>query len=189
MSSISLPTKLTWGADCPATQVAWLPRSIPAIWPYITGTPDIKWSPVEIAWFHRAKVFHVNQHFDNDDPYLGDEFDVEELAWTPAQVVEVVRARRERQWSTRLYGTYATYGQTVTELANAGVRRSTFWRIADWNLDAHMADATLWGDVYAGQWASPTSNPHTLIPGSDNELWVANVDLNVLLTENTGWQG
>jgi hypothetical protein len=189
MSTLALPSKLSWGIDCPSSQIRFVPRDVPAIWPYVTGTTDVRWTDTEIAGFTRSHVFRVNQHFDNDDPFTGDEFDIEELAWTPEEIIPVVQARRARHWSTRLYGTYATYDATVLELVKAGVRTSTFWRIADWNLDQHLAAGSLWADVYAGQWASPGSNPETLIPGTSDTLDVANADLNVLLIENTGWAG
>ena len=70
-----------------------------------------------------------------------------------------------------------------------GLGRSVFYRIADWNLSEHLAGLAAYGDVYAGQWASPTSNPNTVIPGTNHTLATANVDLNVVLLENTGWQG
>lgn len=181
-----LPTAKTWGADCLALNVSRLPRDIPAIWPYVTGTPEVQWSDTEIAWFKNARKYRVNQHYGNDNAMDGDEFDIEYLAWTPDECVDVTRERASRSWSTRFYGTYATYGTTTAKLAAAGVRQGTWWRIADWNLDRHMADAALWGDVYAGQYASPTSNPDTVIPGTRTTLAEAQCDLNVLLIENTG---
>lgn len=185
---------LAWGLDCPgadADKLAATVSHVPAIWPYRTGGHGIIWSPQQAARFTGARVYWVNQHFGpgGSDPMDGDEFDVEALAWTPAQCVDVTRARRAHSWSTRFYGTYATYDTVTSELAAAGIRRSTWWRIADWNLSQHLAQAELWGDVYAGQYASPSSNPNTLIPGTHVTLAEAHADLTALLKESTGWQG
>ena len=190
---LNFTSNLSWGIDCPAADVGRLPASVraavPAIWPYVTGTPEICWSDAQIALFPKARIFRVNQHHANANPMDGDEFDIEAMAWTPGDCVDIARARRSHQWSTRFYGTYGVYQIVAPELAAAGVRKSTFWRIADWNLDKHLATEELWGDVYAGQWASPSSNPSTLIPGTSITLAEANADLNVLLLENTGWEG
>ena len=64
-----------------------------------------------------------------------------------------------------------------------------FFRIADWNLDQHLADLELHADVYAGQWASPTHNPATLVPGTHLTLADAKADLSVVLRMSTGWEG
>lgn len=183
------PLQLTWGLDCPGDSVSFIPPDVPAIWPYVTGSKAIVWTPEQIAAFPKAHVVRVNQGFNSWGDLDGDEFDIEEMAWNPDQVANVVAARRARNWSTRLYGTYDTYGQVTRLLADAGTRRSTWWRIADWDLSAHLAQQELWGDVYAGQYASPSSNPHTIIPGTAHDLMTANCDLNVLLLENTGWEG
>ena len=179
----------SWGADTIANNVHMLPASLPVIWPYVTGTPDVQWSEADIRNFPRSEVIRVNQGFNNADPFHGDEFDIETGAWTTENIIEVVAARRAHLWSTRLYGTYATYDAVTAALVAQGLRRSVFWRIADWNLTAHLADAELWADVYAGQYASPTSNPRTLLPGTNYTLEQAGADLNVIIRESTAWEG
>jgi hypothetical protein len=55
--------------------------------------------------------------------------------------------------------------------------------VADWSLSEAEAAKILTtsGDypVVAVQWASPTSNPNTLVPGSHLTLSEANVDLSI----------
>lgn len=189
LTPLTFHTRLGWGADCPGADAHKLPVDTPVIWPYVTGTPGVIWPEDQIARFTRAKVYRVNQGYQSPSPFHGDEFDVESGAWSPQEVAGIVAARRQRMWSTRLYGTYATYDQTVSLLAERGLRASTYWRIADWSLDQHLADAELWGDVYAGQWASPTSNPGMTYPGTALDLTEMNADLSVLLIEDTGWRG
>lgn len=190
-SPIALST-LTWGIDCKGSEVALLGGlEIPAIWPYVTGTPDVRWTELQISHFvaNGSRVYRVNQAYDSPSPFDGDEFDVEALAWTPRQFCDVVAERRTHDWSTRGYCTWSTYGAIKQELADRGIGRSVWFRIADWNLDQHLADLELHADVYSGQWASPTTNPATMIPGTKLTLGEANADLNVLLLEYTGWQG
>lgn len=183
---------LTWGIDCKGADIHLLvDAKIPAIWPYVTGTPDVIWQKLFIAHFtaNGSRVYRVNQAYDSSSDQDGDEFDIEALAWTPAQFADVVAERRTHHWSTRGYCTWSSYGQVKQELAERGLGESVWFRIADWNLDEHLADLELHADVYAGQWASPTSNPLTMIPGTGLTLAEAGVDLNVLLLEYTGWEG
>lgn len=189
---------LTWGIDCIRTDVPYLqaPHTlvpIPAIWPYVTGKPGsgIEWTPLQIDYFaaRGSRVYRVNQAYDSLGPMDGDEFDVEALAWSVGQCGDVVSERRTREWSTRFYATWSIYGQIKQELADRGIGQSVFFRIADWNLSQHLAELELHDDVYAGQFASPTTNPLTLIPGTGITLQSVGADLNVLLWANTGWVG
>lgn len=183
--------KLTWGADCLPGSITYLPQNIPAIWPYSTGSPTVRWPQADIDRFrkHGAAVFLVDQGYESQSPFDADEFDIEQGAWEIAQMPGIVAARRERNWSTRFYCCWTCYGQIKQLLAGHGTGQSVFFRIADWDLSAHLADLELHDDVYAGQWASPSSNRATLIPGTRTTLSHAGVDLNVLLIEDTGWQG
>jgi hypothetical protein len=179
----------TWGADCPGENAPSLPASVPVIWPYVTGPPSIKWTPANIGRFTHSKIILVDQGFESRSPFDADEFDVESGAWTIEEISGIIAERRTRRWSTRLYGTWGTYGATKEVLAARGTGQSVFWRIADWDLNQHYADLELHGDVYAGQWASPSSNPDTILPGTHLTLAEANADLNVILNINTGWAG
>ncbi len=189
-------TAIDWGFDCPGSEVQHLISAKvkpAAIWPYITGTDGIAWTPEEIDYFRRggAHVYLVNQGFSQGPAQAldGDEFDVESGAWTLSSLRTVVAKRREVHWSTRVYCTWSNYGVIKEALAEDGTGKSVFFRIADWNLDQHLAELELHADVYAGQWASPATNPATLIPGTSLTLAEAGADLSVFLNENTGWQG
>jgi hypothetical protein len=180
---------LTWGIDAQYSQLRYIPAGVPAIWPYVTGTTGICWPDDAINGFNGARITRVNQGYDSPGPFHGDEFDFERGAWTLDQIVSAAIERARYHWSTRIYATYDGYGQAKAALARAGLGRSVFYRIADWDLSEHLASLAAYGDVYGGQWASPTSNPDTVIPGTHISLATANVDLNVVLLENTGWQG
>lgn len=183
----------SWGLDCPGSQVELL-RSKgarpPAIWPYISGTIGIVWSADQITAFG-SRIYRVNQGYLQGpaDALHGDEFDLEAGAWTIDQLLTIVQGRNRVRWTTRIYCTWQNYGAMKQRLAEEGIGRNVWFRIADWSLSQHLADEELHADVYAGQWASPQSNPDTLIPGTRIKLSEANADLNVLLIENTGaWE-
>jgi hypothetical protein len=181
--------KLTWGADCLPESAHYLPKNLPALWPYFTGSNGVKWSPATHTEFPHTDLTWVDQGFDSPGPTAADEYDYERGCWSETGLIGVVRARRARSLPTKIYATWDGYGQLKKDFAELGIGQSVYFRIADWNLSQHLADQELHGDVYAGQWASPTSNPDTLIPGTNVTLATANTDLNVLLTIPTGWVG
>lgn len=185
-----------WGFDCLGSDVQHLISAAvkpTAIWPYITGTDGIAWTPQEIDHFRQlgVRIYLVNQGVSQGPGQAldGDEFDYEAGGWTLPNLVDVVQIRRRASWSTRVYCTWSSYGAIKQALADYGIGRSVFFRIADWNLDQHLAELELHDDVYAGQWASPSTNPATLIPGTSLTLSEVNADLSVLLHSYTGWQG
>lgn len=187
-----------WGFDCVGSNVQHLIATgirPSAIWPYATGSGGIAWTPEEIDYYRKraTEIYLVNQGYNQGpaDALTGDEFDFEAGAWTLPNLVQIVKARRSVKWSTRIYCTWSNYGAIKQALAEAGTGQSVFFRIADWNLNQHTADLELHADVYAGQWASPTSSPATLIPGTSITLAEAGADLSVLLLgrDRTGWQG
>ena len=188
-----MSTDIQWGADCLGSSVPHLPRDIPAIWPYVTGTtsrPDVAWTDAQIKEFPHAKVTRINQGFASPSDFDGDEFDVELGAWTVAQAAGIVQVRRARKWSTRFYCVWAAYGAIKQQLARLGIGRSVYFRIADWSLSQPTATLAVHDDIYAVQWASPTSNPGTNLPGTGLTLAQSGADLNVIdLAKDTGWQG
>lgn len=190
-------TGIGWGFDCEGSQVQHMIGSVArpqAVWAYDTGSdPGIPWTPNEITHYRDqgAHVYLVNQGATQGPGQAlhGDEFDFENGAWTLAALIEIITARRAVDWSTRIYCSWGNYALIKAALAVSGIGRSVYFRIADWNLNAHLAELELHADVYAGQWASPTSNPGTLIPGTSMTLADAVVDLNVVLLGSTGWAG
>lgn len=186
------PIGFAWGFDCTGASVPKIADVNPdAIWPYVTGSEGIPWTRQQIDRFPHARVYRVNQGWVQGpgEALNGDEFDMEAGAWTVSALLSIVAARRRVHWSTRIYCSWTNYGLMSQELAQAGMGQSVWYRIADWNLTQHLAELELHANVYAGQWASPTSNPTTLIPGTNLSLAEANADLNVVLRMSTGWEG
>jgi hypothetical protein len=193
MTSI-IPCGIGWGFDCPGTDVLRLTATEPtAIWPYISGDDGIAWTSGQIRGFSlkNTTVYRVNQGFKQGvaDAFNGDEFDVEAGAWKMGQIAEIVAARRRFKWSTRIYCTWASYGAIKQMLAEQGTGQSVWFRIADWNLNQHLAQLALHDDIYAGQWATPATSPAVTVPGTALTLAEANADLSVVLREYTGWVG
>lgn len=190
-------TEAVWGADTIDANVRELITACPVIWPYVTGTtqnPEIEWEPADIALFPHSQAYRLDQGFGNQADearwFACDEFDMESGAWTPAALVKVIEARNARRWSTRVYASAGPWAQLWDQLGVAGVgRRSLYWREANWNLSEAEARAELTGAKYAIQWASPSSNPDTEIPGTTTPLRVANCDLNVIRLGSTMWIG
>ena len=178
----------TWGADCMGEHSDNLPAAMGVVWAYNTGTPGIPWSVEQRARFDHAHLYTVDQGFGSKTPFDADEFDLEARAWTVPELVQVAAARAEKRWSTRIYCSRIPYAMMSGALAAAGLLHlPVFFRIADWSLNEAQARAQLGGNVYAIQWASPSSNPATLLPGTQLTLEEAQADLNVVRLMNTGW--
>lgn len=190
-------TEAVWGIDTIDARVPEVPRGAPVIWYYVTGTtqnPEIEWEPADAALFPHSQLYRIDQGFGNQRDrrrwFACDEFDLEAQAWTADTLVPAIRARNDIHWSTRIYASDGPWTELVIALDAAGVStRSIFWREANWNLSEIQAKARLGGNRYAIQWASPSSNPDTLIPGTNLTLATAGADLNACRLGSTQWQG
>lgn len=186
-SPIRIPSS-TWGADAESVNWVHLPQHLPVLWPYLTGSSEVIWSNEQVGHLAPDQVIWVDQGYQTVDPHRPDEFDIEAGAIAIGHVPPIVIARQERKQVTRLYGTWSTYAQVKEELAYHEALHNVYWRISDWNLSEAMAKAALLHDVYAIQWASPTSNPHTPLPGTPRTLLTAGADLSVMLTAPLAWR-
>jgi hypothetical protein len=178
----------TWGADATSANERHLAAGLGVLWAYITGTPDIAWTPEQLAdpRYEHASIYTINQGFGSKSAFEGDEFDLEAGAWTVPEVVQIIEARNGRHWSTRVYCSHTARFALMSSPVDLG---SVFFRIADWSVSEEEATARLGGNVYAWQWASPSSNPRTILPGTDLTLAESDVDLNVISLRSTEWQG
>ena len=169
-----------WGADARQVDSGNLPILVPVLFAYVTGTPDIRWLPERLAAFSHSLIVRIDQGFGTTGPLTYDELDVETGAWDFVSAAEQVRLRSDHGWSTRIY--LSADGKTEMSQAIAMVAPDArvWYRLADWNLDEAEAVTELTGDVYAVQWASPSSNPDTELPGTGLTLTEAGADLNVV---------
>ena len=169
-----------------------VPASTPKVAGYVTGTPDIRWTHQDWQRFPRAGTLRIDQ-----SPGLAEYAsnaasvaDIEPGAGTVGAFVTASQSRLRLHRLLWFYGTQSVISQVSAALTAAGIPLSECgaW-LANWNLSEAEADAAL-GTAIAGirivgvQWASPTSNPGTKVPGSNLTLAQAQLDLSVTVP---GW--
>jgi hypothetical protein len=183
--------------------VGTIPDDFVAVAGYVSGTPDIKWNSADWGKFtHAAVKLRYNQGYDATDLTVEawDAIDMEQdgngqWTFTPEQTADLINASVQAGIiETTVYAdrsALALLGPAVkTKYGNGVWDGHVTCVLADWNLDEAEA-ATLLGTEVEGitcvgvQWASPTSNPNTILPGTNLTLSQANADLNVLLA---GWK-
>src|SRR5450631_2564986 len=157
---------------------------------YVTGGGFVPWTAEAWAHFPNAVQVRIDQSPGGMAPLISHVLDVEGGAARPQDAVQWVHKRIDAgvgTWST-IYGTTGTLATVATAL---GIGGNWWWGhvncwLADWNLNEAQATALL-GTKVAGmtvvavQWASPSSNPNTIMPGSNLTLKQANTDLSVTL--------
>jgi hypothetical protein len=181
-------TTVTWMADATGTNAHLLPSNTPFVGGYISGSGGVQWAPGEWNRFTGKKV-RIYQGVGPVPALLSfDEIDVEDRAVTPQGAAQIVRMRVDAgiTW-TQIYGSRDKIRATNQEIQKLGTH---YWnghvtcRLADWNLNEAQATALVNTYVEGStctsvQWASDSSNPNTLVPGTNVPL-KAGVDLNVV---------
>lgn len=172
-------------ADCKPQKVAGYDTEM------IAGT--VKWTDEDWALFPEDKCGHV--HIDQSvgltllamgKSHVGD---VETGAGTIEDFIHAAQVRWEKfQMDTTLYTSANNADDYHQKLTAAGLIDRINWWVADWSLNRAEAASRIGKNrVVAVQWASPSSNPKTLVPGSQTmTLEVAGVDLSVALAS---WHG
>lgn len=153
---------------------------------YVTGSPDIDWTGQQWGLL-AGKCGHFRY---DQSPGLSlfasgaaDGADVEDRAGTIPAAVTATRAREAKGWWSWWYVNQANIQQARDAVHIGGLKKVQFI-VANWNLNQQQATAQLGGDVVAIQWASPSSNPRTICPGTNRTLADLNCDLNVTIP---GW--
>lgn len=171
---------------------AWrIPSDTAKVAGYVTGSGGVLWVVQNWSLFPHAGHVRIDQSpagalFGSG---AADVYDIEALAGQVDHVAGLVHQRIAKgvQWST-LYGTDSTLAACKAALDAGGPAgwynaHVDCW-LADWNLNAAEAGSKIGTLVHgltcrAVQWASPSSNPATVIPGTATTLAQANVDLSV----------
>lgn len=183
-----------------------IPAAPPVLFVYKTGTttnPDIEWTEADIAGLPQLEgltipqIYRIHQGFGTRDPFRTadgvpwDEIDMEAGAWTAEEAARAIYDRNGSRWSTRVYASDSPWTQLVNLTGTSGVSlRSVYWREANWGLNRREAQLRIGSNHrYAVQWASPSSNPLTQVPGLTATLATANLDLSEIGLHPTGWQG
>jgi hypothetical protein len=157
---------------------------------YDSGTSDIQWTPADFSRFPHAGHVRLEQGYTWTLPQIlnCEGFDVERGAVTPQVAAAGVQARINAgiQWTT-IYGSDGSLAAVQAALKAFGPSwyygHVDCW-LADWNLDEAQAAAKLGTEIHgmtcrAVQWASPATNPGTVIPGTTLTLAQAQADLSV----------
>lgn len=176
--------------DAEGANAGHIPNTTLFIGAYVSGTGDVPWNQGELNNFpgsHITRIYQGAGAYPGPDGY--DMIDVESEAVTPAQAAQLIQSRVNNgyQW-TIVYGTDATLQECSAAIQALG---ESIWNghvysfLADWNLNEAEAASTLGTEIHGMtcvgvQWASPSSNPDTVVPGSTETLAQANIDLSVV---------
>lgn len=169
-------------ADTIHDTVERIPRGFPRVAGYVTGTPDIKWTAADWQRFTHAGHVRIDQAPGLGVPLESDCADVEPGAKTVDAALAWLRARSARNWWSLIYaGNESILTDMRQAVHHAGLRKVQYWLS---NPDLSEAEAEkridqVDGGIVAVQWATPRSNPGTLLPGTNETLEAANVDLSV----------
>lgn len=140
--------------------------SIKRIAGYVTGTPDIRWTPEDFAVASVGRAVLKIDQSNSNLPLHADirqvAKDVEGGASNIATAVEVAKERIPFGDDYCIYCDLAILPEVETAMHNAGFQ----------------------GTIIGYQWASPSSNPATILPGTGKTLREANADLSVV---NAAW--
>ena len=175
--------------DTVGANVSSIPVTAEKVAGYVTGSGVVPWTAADWARFPHSGHVRIDQSPAGHAPLASDVLDVENLAATPATVPTWVKTRMAAgKPFSDVYASRSTVPRIVAALNAAGKPgwyggHVRLW-LADWNL-SHNDAAALVGTrldgllVVAVQWASPSSNPNTPLPGSHLTLRQANCDLSV----------
>jgi len=159
-----------------------IPMGTPKVAGYVTGTPDIQWVSADWDRFPNSGHVRIDQSPTLSSWVSGgaDVADVENGAGTIEQACVQARAREAKGWWSFVYISAGNLAALQSAVASFGLTKVQYW-VANWNLNEAEAGDQLGGDMVAIQWASPSSNPDTVVPGGSETLTAANVDLSVAI--------
>ena len=132
---------------------------------YVTGTPDIRWTPEDWKQADKQPVPRILIRIDqsnSDLPLIADTTltkDIEPGASGNPVAVEVAKQRLHAGDNYMLYVSQANLPALEHAIAAAGLPH---------------------GEIVAYQYASPESNPNTLLPGTRLTIKEVNADLSVI---------
>lgn len=167
-----------------------IPQSTHYVAGYVSGLDDVPWTQAQFDSFPTIRKVRIWQGA-GIKPSLQayDVIDVETGAVTPAMAAQAVHDRVQAgiPWTT-VYATESNLALVTTEIKKFGEAiwngHVNYW-LANWNLNEAEAIALLdtyihGGSCVAVQWASPASNPNTVVPGGSQTLSQANIDISAV---------
>lgn len=186
--------------DTVGTDATHIPANAADVGGYVSGSSGIEWTSAEWSRFSNARRIRIYQgNGPAPAPSEYDAIDVESGAVSPGTAAQLIDTRvKAGIHNTLVYGTDSNLALVTAETVKYGLGvwdgHVCYW-LADWNLDEAGAKAKI-GELIHGavcvavQWASPSSNPNTIVPGGTETLKAANIDLSVVDTTyipSKGW--
>lgn len=175
--------------DATAVNAHAIPLNALAVAGYDTGGPLIAWPTPRWESFPLASKLHIDQSPDLTEfkpgrshaARVSDLADIEPFAATIESFIEAAKAREAAGLQSPAYISFAELPQLTFAVRAAGLLASVRYAVADWSWSAAEAQDQLeqhpsW---VLAQFASPTSNPGTLLPGTGVALREAQCDLSV----------
>lgn len=153
-----------------------IPVTAPKVGAYTTGN-GIMWDAGQIDRFKGHSGLVLIDQAANDG--LAGGANVKDSETGAATIAEVVATAK--RFGPKAFSTYiqkSNIDACRSALADEHLEGMTYW-MADWNLTQAQATELLVGDIMAVQFASPSSNPNTILPGTNLTLREANVDLSI----------
>jgi hypothetical protein len=183
MSTIEVVTMI----DAIGVDAGNIPTQTEKVGAYITGSGIVPWNDTQLARFGK-KVVTINQLPANPGDTDAMVCDSETGAATIADAVGWGQRRMNAKHRPAFYIQASNLSSLINALVHGGVTTADIW-IANWNLTMAEAaklvqDATGPFPIVAVQFASPSSNPNTIVPGTSKTLKEANVDLSMA---NVNW--
>ena len=167
-----------------------IPLSTHYVAGYVSGLGDVPWTQAMFDRFPTIRKVRIWQGAGNKPPASAyDVIDVESGAVTPQQAAQAIadRVNIGVPWTT-VYGSDSALAQVTAETQKFGnhvwIGHVNYW-LADWNLNQAEAINLLGTQIHgasvvAVQWASPSSNPNTIVPGGTQKLSEANIDISAV---------
>ena len=167
-------------------------RNIPAtargVMGYATGE-GVQWTPEDWDRFPYAGKIRLDQSSALSAFAEGnaDGADIESGAGTMGAFLTGAARRRAAGHDSTLYVSADSLPIVRGDVDSHGLTASVMYAVANWSLTLDQAISLIGtNNIVLVQWASPDSNPRTLVPGSTLTLAEAGCDLSV---KSRGWFG
>lgn len=174
-----------------------LPSDLLAVMGYVTGTDGVAWTDADWNRFPYASKVTVDQSgslemFASGHAVIAD---IEKGAGTVATFLDAAREREKLKLESYAYISYDNLAGLMNQVVKSKISNVRYF-VANTNLSASEAVSMLNRTNWVGiQFASPSSNPNTRLPGSALTLHQANADLSVKIAswygstalQATGW--
>jgi hypothetical protein len=160
-----------------------IPVNVARVGAYVTGTGDVPWSTLEKNRFTSKQLVTIDQLPADPGDTNAMVCDCEYGAATIKDAVDWCKARIAMKKRPTVYIQASNLTSLVNALVAANIKSADIW-LANWNLNLVQATDMVVKSggpfpIVAVQWASPSSNPNTIVPGTGMTLKTANIDLSV----------